>query len=166
MCSPWVDPILKLHSTETSIVPQRQDRSKVSISHRDSRRRPSCRFALRSLNLLIFDEPENQITGQDNLTGGQLVDHLQCGQEMSSSTTVVQDDRTLEGVDPSNPEHPLNWPSSSKWINVLLISSQGLLSPLCSTILAVGSIELALDFHVQNIYVPNVPVGMYNLVLG
>lgn len=41
-----------------------------------------------------------------------------------------------------------------------------MLSPICSTILAVGSQEIAKDFHLTSIYTPGLPVGMYILGLG
>ena len=89
-------------------------------------------------------------------------------QEMPSSISADQDadDIILEWTSASDPKHPLNWSSRRKWVNVLLIASQGLLSPLCSTILAAGSLELASDFHLTDIYTPNLPVGMYVLGLG
>ena len=41
-----------------------------------------------------------------------------------------------------------------------------MLSPITSTILAVGSLDIAQDFHLSSIYTPNLPVGMYVLGLG
>lgn len=41
-----------------------------------------------------------------------------------------------------------------------------MLSPISSTILAVGSQEIAKDFHLTNIYTPGLAVGMYILGLG
>lgn len=49
---------------------------------------------------------------------------------------------------------------------MLLVSSQGLLSPVSSTILAVGTQAIAADFGLTNIYTLNLPVGMYALGLG
>lgn len=41
-----------------------------------------------------------------------------------------------------------------------------MVSPIASTILAVGSQEIAKDFHLTNIYTPGLPVGIYILGLG
>lgn len=41
-----------------------------------------------------------------------------------------------------------------------------MLSPICSTILAAGSLEIARDFELQSIYTPGLSVGMYVLGLG
>lgn len=41
-----------------------------------------------------------------------------------------------------------------------------MLSPMAATILAVGSLKIARDFHLTSIYTPNLPVAMYVLGLG
>ena len=41
-----------------------------------------------------------------------------------------------------------------------------MLSPISSTILAAGSLEIARDFDLESIYTPGLPVGMYVLGLG
>lgn len=68
--------------------------------------------------------------------------------------------------DPDDSQNPLNWSKQTKWINVLLISSQTMLSSICSTILAVGSLLIIADFHLDSIYTPNLGVAMYILGLG
>jgi len=49
---------------------------------------------------------------------------------------------------------------------VAIISLQATLSPLASTILAIGAAEIALDFHLTDPYTPTLPTGLYVLGLG
>lgn len=48
----------------------------------------------------------------------------------------------------------------------MVISLQGMLSPLSSTILAIAAVEIATDFHLTSPYIPALPVGVYVLGLG
>ncbi|KAI1386454.1 major facilitator superfamily domain-containing protein [Hypoxylon trugodes] len=63
-------------------------------------------------------------------------------------------------------ENPLNWPNWRKWTNVALISMQATLSPIASTILAIGAEAIASDFHLTDAYTPALPTGLYVLGLG
>lgn len=60
----------------------------------------------------------------------------------------------------------MNWPNWWKWINVLLVSLQGTLSPIASTILALGLPNVASDFSLSDPYIPALPIGLYVLGLG
>lgn len=66
----------------------------------------------------------------------------------------------------SDPLNPQNWPSRKKWINVYLISMQATLSPIASTLLAVGNITIAEDFTLTSIFTPSLPVALFVLGLG
>jgi multidrug resistance protein len=68
--------------------------------------------------------------------------------------------------DDADPENPFNWPSSRKWINVGIISSQATLSPIASTILAIAAAEIGRDFELTDSYTPALPTGLYVLGLG
>lgn len=63
-------------------------------------------------------------------------------------------------------QHPHNWPSSRKWCNVALISAQGTLATTCSTVLAIGAVDVAEDFKLRSAYTPGLPVGLFVLGLG
>ncbi|RAH76537.1 MFS general substrate transporter [Aspergillus japonicus CBS 114.51] len=65
-----------------------------------------------------------------------------------------------------DPADPRTWPSKWKWINILLISMQGTLSPIASTILVMGTTQLMSDFSLTNTYVAALPIGLYVLGLG
>ncbi|GLA61979.1 hypothetical protein AtubIFM55763_007195 [Aspergillus tubingensis] len=69
---------------------------------------------------------------------------------------------------PDDPECPRNWPKSRKWLNVLLISLQGTLSPIASTILTLGVFDIATEFHLTSPYTPALPIAFYlvGLALG
>ncbi|PVI02559.1 MFS general substrate transporter, partial [Periconia macrospinosa] len=66
----------------------------------------------------------------------------------------------------NDPVHPFNWSASRKWTNVVLISLQATLSPIASTILAIGANAIASDFHLTDAYTPALPTGLYVLGLG
>ena len=64
----------------------------------------------------------------------------------------------------TNDEDPRQWNNKKKWRNVLLISFQATLTPIASTLLAVGSIAVAEDFKLTNTYVISLPTALF--VLG
>ncbi|RAK96483.1 MFS general substrate transporter [Aspergillus ibericus CBS 121593] len=69
---------------------------------------------------------------------------------------------------PNDPEYPRNWSNGRKWLNVLLISLQGTLSPIASTILTLGVFDIAIEFHLTSPYTPVLPIAFYlvGLALG
>lgn len=60
----------------------------------------------------------------------------------------------------------MNWSSAKKWTNVALISCQATLSPIASTLLAVGSLNIAQDFTLTDTYTPTLPVAIFVLGTG
>ncbi|KAJ7364004.1 major facilitator superfamily domain-containing protein [Mycena albidolilacea] len=61
---------------------------------------------------------------------------------------------------------PHDWPARKKWANVILISAQATLSPVCSTFLAVGAQQADIDLHVTSPVVGGLPVAVFVLGLG
>ena len=83
------------------------------------------------------------------------------------SDGTVQTNRVGQTWDgPQDPQNPLNWDAGRKWLNVFLVSFQAFLSPMSSTILAVASQSIAVDFDLTDVYTPALPVGTYVLGLG
>ncbi|EDN90845.1 hypothetical protein SS1G_00245 [Sclerotinia sclerotiorum 1980 UF-70] len=78
--------------------------------------------------------------------------------------TTAKPTPTWDG--PLDGNNPLNWSNSWKWINVLLVSVQGTLSPIFSTVLALGSEDVALAFGLHDPYTPALPIALYVLGLG
>ncbi|KAK5342286.1 hypothetical protein LTR07_006023 [Exophiala xenobiotica] len=65
---------------------------------------------------------------------------------------------------PDDPEKPLNWPASKKWINIALISSITFLTPFASSTFAPG-VPLVMDeFHEKSVALASLVVSIY--VLG
>ncbi|KAH6658756.1 major facilitator superfamily domain-containing protein [Truncatella angustata] len=62
--------------------------------------------------------------------------------------------------------YPRNWPAQRKWTNVALISLQAILSPIASTILAIGAVAVTDDFQLSDPYTTALPTGLYVLGLG
>lgn len=96
--------------------------------------------------------------------------------EQGTAQGTDQEGKEVEGLDtpslsmtwdgPQDPRNPLNWDANRKWINVFFISFQAFLSPMCSSILVVGSLSIAAEFNLTDVYTPNVPIGTYVLGLG
>ncbi|OCH85958.1 MFS general substrate transporter [Obba rivulosa] len=62
--------------------------------------------------------------------------------------------------------NPQNWSKKRKWINVGLIAVQGTLSPVSSTLLAVGQFQVDESLGVTSSYISALPVAMFVLGLG
>ncbi|OCH87210.1 MFS general substrate transporter [Obba rivulosa] len=62
--------------------------------------------------------------------------------------------------------NPRNWSKRRKWVNMWIIAFQDTLSPISSTLLAVGQAQVDADFHVTNSQLSAMPVAMYVLGLG
>lgn len=62
--------------------------------------------------------------------------------------------------------NPINWDSTQKWLNVLLIVMQAILSPIASTILAIGAGEIAKEFKLESTKLPALPTAVYVLGIG
>ncbi|TFK37419.1 major facilitator superfamily domain-containing protein [Crucibulum laeve] len=69
-------------------------------------------------------------------------------------------------LDPNSPDNPLNWSKTHKWINLGLVAAQATLSPICSTLLAVGAWEVTEEFHVTNTNIAALPIALFVLGLG
>ncbi|EMD31212.1 hypothetical protein CERSUDRAFT_163295 [Gelatoporia subvermispora B] len=61
---------------------------------------------------------------------------------------------------------PRKWTKRRKWMNVGLIAFQATLSPISSTLLAVGQFQVDAGLHVTDSYISAMPVAMYVLGLG
>lgn len=66
----------------------------------------------------------------------------------------------------SKPLDPHQWSKWRKWTNVFLVASQATLSPICSTLVAVGSSEVDQEFNVTNSAVSALPVALFVVGLG
>jgi MFS family permease len=63
-------------------------------------------------------------------------------------------------------QNPHNWTKRRKWINLTLVAVQATLSPICSTLLAVGARQVDDDLHVTSPAVSALPVALFVLGLG
>ena len=63
-------------------------------------------------------------------------------------------------------ENPLLWSNSKKWTNIIITSFQATLTPIASTLLAVGNLEIARDFSLTDPYTLNLPVALFILGNG
>ncbi|CRG87382.1 putative MFS-type transporter C409,08 [Talaromyces islandicus] len=109
-------------------------------------------------SLLPSDNDGEAKSKKCSLDGVRQLDP-EVSRDQGTRTTVTWDG-------PADPSNPRNWPGRQKWINVFLISLQGTLSPIASTILALGSLQIASDFSLTDPYTPALPVGLYVLGLG
>ena len=67
---------------------------------------------------------------------------------------------------PHDPENPLQWTPTAKWTNVLIISLQGTLTPLASTLPAIATQAIAADFETTSSITPVLPIALFVLGLG
>ncbi|THH32024.1 hypothetical protein EUX98_g2163 [Antrodiella citrinella] len=61
---------------------------------------------------------------------------------------------------------PHQWSTWRKWTNVFIVAFQATLSPVCSTLVAVGSSDVDREFHVSNSSVSALPVALFVVGLG
>ncbi|OCH87205.1 MFS general substrate transporter [Obba rivulosa] len=88
-------------------------------------------------------------------------------------STTVKDHTAEHTADPAAalaelpPElNPRNWSTQRKWVNVSIIAFQATLSPISSTLLAVGQVQIDAELSVPNSQLSAMPVAMYVLGLG
>jgi MFS family permease len=81
-------------------------------------------------------------------------------EEGSSASNTLYQDALPEDLD------PYKWSNRRKWLNVWLIAAQATLSPVCSTLLAAGALQVDEDLHVRSPYVTALPVALFVLGLG
>ncbi|EMD36327.1 hypothetical protein CERSUDRAFT_95660 [Gelatoporia subvermispora B] len=62
--------------------------------------------------------------------------------------------------------NPRRWSVSRKWVNVSIIAFQATLSPISSTLLAVGQVQIDEELTVRNTQLSAMPVAIYILGLG
>lgn len=87
--------------------------------------------------------------------------------QSSSARLMAIDFRCLQAWNgDDDAENPINYPVRWKWTNVAVISLQATLSPIASTILAIGANAIAEDFDLLDPYTPLLPTGLYVLGLG
>ncbi|TCD67964.1 hypothetical protein EIP91_011765 [Steccherinum ochraceum] len=66
----------------------------------------------------------------------------------------------------SKPLDPREWSRWRKWTNVFIVAFQATLSPICSTLVSVGSSEVDNEFHVANSAISALPVALFVVGLG
>ncbi|KAJ6462602.1 major facilitator superfamily domain-containing protein [Mycena sanguinolenta] len=84
----------------------------------------------------------------------------------STQSTETLDEKDAPAVAVVSVVSPHDWPARKKWGNVILISVQATLSPVCSTFLAVGAQQVDQDLHVTSLALRGMPVALYVLGLG
>lgn len=77
---------------------------------------------------------------------------------------ISQDVNALLELPPE--QNPLNWPKGRKWLNLGIIASQAMITPICSSLLAVSALQIDEEMHVTNSYVSALPVAMFLFGLG
>lgn len=76
----------------------------------------------------------------------------------------IQDPNIVWWDDDNDPECPMNWPAKWKTINVCLISGWTFLTPLASSMVAPGILDILTDFHSTNVTLGSFVVSIF--VLG
>ncbi|KAI0923194.1 hypothetical protein AcV7_005778 [Taiwanofungus camphoratus] len=63
-------------------------------------------------------------------------------------------------------QDPRNWSKRRKWVNLGIVAAQAMFSPICSTLLAVGVLQVDETMHITNPYVSSLPTALFVLGLG
>lgn len=87
-------------------------------------------------------------------------------QAHASPTTTEQgseDPNIVFWDGPDDPENPMNWPSKLKIINVTLVSTWTFLTPLASSMVAPGILNILRDFHSDSATLGSFVVSIYIL---
>ncbi|KAF9872388.1 polyamine transporter 3 [Colletotrichum karsti] len=64
---------------------------------------------------------------------------------------------------PDDPENPMNWPESRKWVNLALMSILTIISPLGSSMFAPGVAKILVEFNTNSPMVATFVVSIYFL---
>ncbi|CVL07245.1 related to multidrug resistant protein [Fusarium mangiferae] len=80
------------------------------------------------------------------------------------NSNVAQDGDIVDWDGPDDPENPMGWPDSKKWLNIILISILTLVTPLGSSMFAPGIPRIMVEFNETSPLVATFVVSVY--VLG
>ncbi|KAK5941671.1 hypothetical protein PMZ80_005621 [Knufia obscura] len=79
------------------------------------------------------------------------------------STATNEDSNVVFWDGPNDPENPMNWSPKLKVINVVIVSTWTLLTPLASSMVAPGTLDILTDFNSTNITLGSFIVSIYIL---
>ncbi|KAK5075024.1 hypothetical protein LTR64_001229 [Lithohypha guttulata] len=77
--------------------------------------------------------------------------------------TTEHDSSTVDWDGPQDPNNPLNWTLTVKWVHIIIVSIMTLFSPLASTMFAPGAPQVSEEFHNTNSTVSALFVCVYLL---
>ncbi|KXH60647.1 polyamine transporter 3 [Colletotrichum nymphaeae SA-01] len=84
--------------------------------------------------------------------------------EVTSGEISEEDDRNIVTWDgPDDPQNPMNWPDSRKWINLALMSLLTIISPLGSSMFAPGIPRILAEFKTNDSLIATFITSIYFL---
>ena len=89
--------------------------------------------------------------------------NTQTENEKPATTTTSADPNVVFWDGSEDPENPMNWSPKLKTINVVLVSTWTLLTPLASSMVAPGTLDILTDFNSTNITLGSFIVSIYIL---
>ncbi|KAF4816471.1 Efflux pump radE [Colletotrichum tropicale] len=76
---------------------------------------------------------------------------------------ALEDQRTVDWDGPDDPDNPMNWPESRKWVNLTVMSILSIISPLGSSMFAPGVPKLMAEFDNSSPMASTFVVSIYFL---
>ncbi|KAL4399034.1 transmembrane transporter [Malassezia pachydermatis] len=104
------------------------------------------------------DRVEGEKVQQENM-GENAVQDVEAQKGNTQEKKVKVDDVPVEETD----ENPRNWPSRRKWINLILASLLGFVSPMASTIIAPGLGDIGQEFKITSSILLSFSMSIYML---
>jgi len=119
-----------------------------------------------SHNTSVISRPKDvYTTGEKDIEKGHDTATISSADEAENEDNSPSPDPNIIDFDgPSDPENPLNWPSSKRWGMIALISAITFLTPLASSQFAPGVPDVMRDFNSTSDLLSGFMVSVY--VLG
>ncbi|PWW75238.1 MFS general substrate transporter [Tuber magnatum] len=119
---------------------------------------------LKDLERVVSESGGSRSSGEEveSEAGGKEDSEEKLGEQKEDEALIDQDIVDWDG--PEDPENPMNWPKWRKVATVGIVSAITFVTPLTSSMLALGVPQLLHDFHSTNLQLGSFVVSIY--VLG
>ncbi|KAI1470870.1 MFS general substrate transporter [Daldinia caldariorum] len=103
------------------------------------------------------------IPDKNSINGSESDQDVEAGAHSHETSLDEKDPDVVDWDGPDDPEKPLNWAESKKWLNIAILSIMTLVTPLGSSMFAPGIPGIMVEFHETSTTISTFLVSVYIL---